>query len=274
MKTTIILTIGFVLNMILTTEARSAVATNAVAAHNALHYVEDLVDENKVGPDFMTKLKALSVAPIKQGTVVIGFRAVLEQVPGTDGTAMKVEIQLDAAGRALSFTAVNGSAAANAPIWPKDDSITLMEEALHHIAHNATNPDIAPFSADLAAISLSQEVLPDHTITAVVDAQLPTPGKLLRIILNTDGTVRSSQVINTVKDNPISQLELVSITRMAIEDYTTQNPELISKITGFKVTTTGQDGKVLIYVDHDGMIMQGNYLCVRQIDNTFVCTGH
>ncbi len=75
-------------------------------------------------------------------------------------------------------------------------------------------------------------------------------------------------------DNPIAQTELLTLTKSALDDYSAQNPELVLKVTGFKVTTTGTDAKVLIYVDHDGMIMQGNYACIRQLDRTFVCTGH
>ncbi len=174
-------------------------ATHSLAAHNGLHYVEDLVDENRVSADFLSKLKAITVVPVLQDDDVIGFRAILEQVPGADTQSLKVEIQLDATARALTHRLVQGGTQATVfPIWPKDDAITLMEEALHYIVHNAANPAIAPFDRELVSISLSQEVLPDHTVTAVLDAKTRVAGKALRIVLNTDGTVRSAKVVDTL----------------------------------------------------------------------------
>ncbi len=74
-------------------------------------------------------------------------------------------------------------------------------------------------------------------------------------------------------DNALSQTELMSITQKALDAYSAANPMLVTKIAGFKTSTIGQDGKVVISVNHDGMAMQGTYSCIRQTDNTFVCSG-
>ena len=77
----------------------------------------------------------------------------------------------------------------------------------------------------------------------------------------------------SASDNALSQSDLVVITQKALDAYSAANPMLVNKITGFKTSTIGQDGKVVISVNHDGMVMQGSYSCIRQTDNSFVCTG-
>jgi hypothetical protein len=72
-------------------------------------------------------------------------------------------------------------------------------------------------------------------------------------------------------DNELTQSELLEITKISLDDYTTNNPDHAKHVSGFKTITVKTDGKVTIYISHDGMTMTSSYYCVRQ-DKTFVCT--
>ena len=65
-------------------------------------------------------------------------------------------------------------------------------------------------------------------------------------------------------DNPLSQDDLISATKSALTDYSTNNPEHAKHVSGFRTLTSDADAKVKIYVNHDGMAMESDYLCVRQ----------
>ena len=76
----------------------------------------------------------------------------------------------------------------------------------------------------------------------------------------------------TLADNPLSQPELLTLTKIALDDYTTNNPEHSKHVSGFTTTTVKEDAKVKLLINHEGMPMLANYFCVRQ-ETTFVCTA-
>jgi hypothetical protein len=76
--------------------------------------------------------------------------------------------------------------------------------------------------------------------------------------------------ISAYADNALTQADLLSIAKSALDDYTANNPEHAKHISGFRVTTSGKDGKVKLYINHGGMTMESDYLCIRQ-DAAFEC---
>ncbi len=55
--------------------------------------------------------------------------------------------------------------------------------------------------------------------------------------------------------------ELVDVTKLSLKDFTTEHPDHVEHFTGYKSWKSGEDAKVKIYVNHDGMSMEYNYLC-------------
>lgn len=64
--------------------------------------------------------------------------------------------------------------------------------------------------------------------------------------------------------------DLISATEKSVADFETANPDHAPHFTGFKSWKTGEEGKVKIYVDHDGHAMEFNYLCHKH-DNDLEC---
>ena len=54
---------------------------------------------------------------------------------------------------------------------------------------------------------------------------------------------------------------LQTISKVAFTDFTAANPAHVQHFTGFKAWKSGDDGRVKIYVNHDGMAMEFSYLC-------------
>lgn len=60
--------------------------------------------------------------------------------------------------------------------------------------------------------------------------------------------------------------ELIDATRLAVSDFETVNPDHAEHFTGYKAWKSGEDSKVKIYVDHNGHMMEFNYLCQNHDD--------
>ena len=73
-------------------------------------------------------------------------------------------------------------------------------------------------------------------------------------------------------ETTLSSDELLTITKQSFEDYAKANPEHAKHLSGFKTWISGEDGKVKIYIKHGTMLMEADYLCVRQ-SNSFECSG-
>lgn len=165
--------------------------SNVLAAHNALHKVEHLVEEKLLDEDFNSELKWIGISRKEAD-----YDAVIEQYPGTTGVAARVEVDLDSAGEAKDYRLVSNEQAMGAPTWPDLPAINLLEQALHHVIRNANKPAIAPFAKDLSRAQVSQSVA-GSKITAVVDVKSSSDPKTLQITLNTAGKVLSATVIST-----------------------------------------------------------------------------
>jgi len=61
--------------------------------------------------------------------------------------------------------------------------------------------------------------------------------------------------------------ELHTATKKAVENFVRENPDHVSHFTGYKSWKSGEDAKVKVYVNHDGMTMEFNYLCHKHDDS-------
>lgn len=59
-------------------------------------------------------------------------------------------------------------------------------------------------------------------------------------------------------------------TKAATENFKKDNPEHVQHFTGYKTWKSGEDAKVKLYIDHGGMAMEYNYLCVKR-ENLVEC---
>lgn len=64
--------------------------------------------------------------------------------------------------------------------------------------------------------------------------------------------------------------ELQSAAAIALDDFEQSNPSHVPHFTGYKAWKSGDEAKVKIYVSHDGMNMDFNYLCMKH-DASIAC---
>lgn len=57
--------------------------------------------------------------------------------------------------------------------------------------------------------------------------------------------------------------ELHIATKAAVSELTKAAPEHVAHISGYKTWVSAEDAKVKLYISHDGMTMEFNYLCNR-----------
>lgn len=57
--------------------------------------------------------------------------------------------------------------------------------------------------------------------------------------------------------------DLQAVTKLSFDDFTVAQPAHVAHFTGFKTWQSADDSRVKIYVNHDGMAMEFNYLCHR-----------
>ena len=58
-----------------------------------------------------------------------------------------------------------------------------------------------------------------------------------------------------------SNTEVHNASAIAVADFSRANPTHAEHFTGYKVWKSGEDVKVKVYVAHDGMTMEFNYVC-------------
>ena len=248
--------------------------TNAVAAHLALHRVEHLVAIKKLDPSFEKAFKKVTVEAMTPATDADpAFRTSVSQYKGADGAANRVEILLDKKGKSVKETVMASAPAEGVMSWPNEAGITLTELAIHSVLDAVEGNDkLDEFVDGLTEVELSQITDGAGKITASVDFRSAATKQTYRVILATDGKVMSSAFVeeSAKTDNALTQEELLKVTKLSMDDYTTEYVEHAKHLSGFKVSTVGMDAKVTLSITHDGMTMTANYFCVRQ-EATFVC---
>lgn len=55
--------------------------------------------------------------------------------------------------------------------------------------------------------------------------------------------------------------KMLDATKLAIDDFTAENPTHAEHLTGFKSWKSGHDARVRLYVTHDASTMEFNFTC-------------
>lgn len=184
----------FLAALVLTGLARAADVSSLVASHNALHETEHLVSSGQVDPGFLTKLQRLHIETLAHERASDpAFRVTLEQYAGADGTKKSVEWLIGANGKAVSFTAQEGSEAEGAPAWQGKSPIARIEQAQHGLLHAAgSDPKLAPFVGSLSEIAISQVTDSSGKVVGQVDFLSRESSTLYRALVDDSGKVVSA----------------------------------------------------------------------------------
>jgi hypothetical protein len=59
--------------------------------------------------------------------------------------------------------------------------------------------------------------------------------------------------------------------KLATDAFQTAHPDHVHHFTGYKAWLSGEESKVKVYVNHDGMNMEYNYDCRREDDGQIAC---
>lgn len=73
--------------------------------------------------------------------------------------------------------------------------------------------------------------------------------------------------VTTLAFAEFTSVELLDATKTAVEAFEANNAHA-EHFIGYKAWKTGADAKVKIYVDHGGMAMEFDYLCIKYEDAT------
>lgn len=68
-------------------------------------------------------------------------------------------------------------------------------------------------------------------------------------------------LIGSVARADFSIAELLDATKTGVKAFETENPEHVPHFTGYKAWKSAEDAKLKVYVSHEGMSMEFNYLC-------------
>ncbi len=193
MKTTIAL-----IMLVLGTQtnfAQAAPLALAKAAELGVHRVERLVTLKKIDETFVSKFQSIEIEALSPAKPTDpAFKVTVAQYTGPDGKQSRVEILMDAAGKALSNTVKAGTESTTAPRWPEKDPVTLTEAAMHVVLEGTSNPKLKPFFTGFKSLVLNQ----DRDSTGQTIARFKMKSKevpnTLEVVLKTDGTVISSQI--------------------------------------------------------------------------------
>lgn len=82
--------------------------------------------------------------------------------------------------------------------------------------------------------------------------------------------VLSGGLISQIALAAFSVEELHSASQLAVADFRASNPDHVEHLVGYKTWKSNDEAKVKVYVSHDGMNMEFNYLCHKH-DNAVEC---
>lgn len=82
--------------------------------------------------------------------------------------------------------------------------------------------------------------------------------KMTKILVGTLVALSSTQAFAAFN---VEELHIA--TKAAVSELTKAAPEHVAHISGYKTWISAEDAKVKLYISHDGMNMEFNYLCNR-----------
>ena len=173
--------------------ARADATTTAKAAELACHRIERLAVLKKIDPRFVDAFAGLDVAPTLQpaGFAVSGLR---EADPGA--AAGRIDLVLDSAGKAVSFTLAAGQDASHPAAWPDKDPLTIAENSLHFLEDQAVGEAaLSAFSTALSSMRVRMRSAGGPNPSAEVEMRSSASGAVLLVRLGLDGVYASHEVV-------------------------------------------------------------------------------
>ena len=180
-----------------TTKVFAQDITLAKAVELACHRIERLVTLKKIDESFLKNLGTMSVVAQKPAQPTdAAFKVQGALYPGADGQSSQIEILMDAQGKTLSFNVIAGPSSMNAPVWPDQDSVSLVENSLHYVLDGwqNSNPNVKPFFTDLKGLRLSQVKGSAGQTLSKTEFWSNLVSTTLTVYLNTDGSFVSADL--------------------------------------------------------------------------------
>ena len=151
-------------------QAQTVAVSKAEAAELGVHRIERLIALNKIEKDFGSKLESVSVMPMPATTDAdVAFMVTATQFVIPGATAESVLLNLNNAGKLLSFTATQDGNQSTTAAFPDKDAATCLELGLHKLEADAADPAAAPFYNDMSSVKLVP-VMMDMNGTAMMSS--------------------------------------------------------------------------------------------------------
>ena len=169
----------------------------AKAVELGCHRIERLVTLKKIDESFLRNIGTMSATAMTAAQPTDpSFKVVASQYPGSDGSSAQLEMLMDSQGKTLSFNVIAGSAAANPPVWPDKDSVTLVENSLHYVLDGwqGVDPNVEPFYTGLKSLRISQVKDSSGQSLSKTEFLSNTVGTTLSVYLKMDGTLSSTEI--------------------------------------------------------------------------------
>jgi len=117
--------------------------TTAKIAELSAHRTDRLVVLGKIDASFVQKMEKIEVIKITSGPAA--YKAIVSQTQPQTGTPLQLELQFDHDGKPLSFKVLAGGIAGSDMQWSPKSAGELVENGMHYVLDNKTNPSIAPY---------------------------------------------------------------------------------------------------------------------------------
>ena len=165
--------------------------TTAKIAELSAHRTDRLVVLGKIDASFVQKMEKIEVIKITSGPAA--YKAIVSQTQPQTGTPLQLELQFDHDGKPLSFKVLAGGIAGSDMQWSPKSAGELVENGMHYVLDNKTNPSIAPYFSDFTSLVLVKGVLGGKDV-ALVQVASATQAKTLNVYVNLDGSINSVEV--------------------------------------------------------------------------------
>jgi hypothetical protein len=163
------------------------------AAELTAHRLDRLVVTGKIDAGFTKNLQRFDVT-VDASQPPVYFKVRVSQVAPAQGAPLQLDLTFDQMGRPLSYKVVAGGFAGPDSAWPDADSVTLRENALHHMLEMASDIQMKPFYEGLTSLTLTKGTLAGKTV-ARAQATSSAIAQKMNVYINLDGSFNSMEVV-------------------------------------------------------------------------------
>ncbi|MGE0763733.1 MAG: hypothetical protein AB7N80_10690 [Bdellovibrionales bacterium] len=168
----------------------ASISTAKIAELSA-HRADRLVALGKIDASFVQKMEKIEVTKLTGGPV--SYKSTVSQTQPQSGAPLQLELQFDHDGKPLSFKVLAGGTAGPDIPWSPKSAGELVENAMHYVLDNSTNPTIAPYFTDFTNLVLAKGVL-GGTDVALIQIVSGIQEKPLNVYVNLDGSINAVAV--------------------------------------------------------------------------------